>query len=61
MWSMLLLLTEGATNNTFTQLARVLKLPDDLTKTRKIFKHFQRVFTENNAAVRLSSESSDVF
>lgn len=51
---MLLLLAEGSSNRTFTQLATVLKLPNDLSQIRKIFKHFQHVLTGNNAAISLS-------
>lgn len=52
-WSLLLLLAEGSSGQTYEQLARILRLPPDLTKIRRVFKYLQSAFTVNNTAIEL--------
>lgn len=53
-WSLLLLLAEGSNGRTYDQLASVLRLPNDLTKIRLVYKYLQNAFVENNTAVELN-------
>lgn len=53
-WSLLLLLAEGASGKTYEQLATVLRLPSDLTKIRRVYKYLQDAFEQNNTAIELT-------
>lgn len=52
-WSLLLLLAEGATGQTHKELATILRLPSDLTKIRRVYKYLQNAFEQNNTAIEL--------
>lgn len=52
-WSLLLLLAEGSSGRTYEQFAAVLRLPNDLTKIRRIYKYIQGAFRQKNAAIEL--------
>lgn len=49
----MLLLAEGSSGQTYEQLARILRLPPDLTKIRRVFKYLQSAFTVNDTATEL--------
>lgn len=55
-WSMLLILAEGAAGRTYEQLAKVLHLPKDLSKIRQVYKYLQHAFTKKNSAIELISD-----
>lgn len=50
----MLLLAEGSAERTFEQLAKVLRLPADLTRIRMVYRYLLSAFAENNTAVELS-------
>lgn len=52
-WSLLLLLAEGSSGQTYEQLHTVLRLPPDLTKIRRVYKYLQSAFKENTTAIEL--------
>lgn len=54
-WSLLLLLAEGSSGQTYEQLATVLRLPQDLTKIRRVYKYLQSAFEQNNTAIELNT------
>ncbi|XP_031636188.1 uncharacterized protein LOC116349073 [Contarinia nasturtii] len=52
-WSLLLLLAEGSSGRTYEQLSAVLRLPNDLTKIRRVYKYIQSAFLQKNTAIEL--------
>lgn len=54
-WSLLLLLAEGSSGRTYDQLAKVLRLPVDLSNIRKVYKYLQSAFVQNNTAIELKT------
>lgn len=46
-----MLLAEGASGNTYKQLRTVLRLPNDLTRIRMVYKHLQQAIIQNSSAV----------
>lgn len=53
-WSLLLLQAEGAAGNTYEQLKKVLRLPDDLTYMRMTYQQLQESLRVNNSAVEVA-------
>lgn len=47
-------MAEGSTGRTYQQLAKVLRLPADLTRIRLIYRHLLSAFGENHSAVELT-------
>lgn len=54
-WTLLVLLTEGAGGNTFTQLETVLRLPPDLTNLRLLYKSLVTEFQINSTDIELQA------
>lgn len=52
-WSLLLFLVEGASDETYEQLINVLRIPKNLTKIGATFKDFELNFKENTTAFGL--------
>lgn len=53
-WSLLLLQAEGARENTFEQLKKVLRLPDDLTYMRMAYQEVQESLRVNTSTVEVA-------
>lgn len=53
-WSLLVLQAEGAVGNTYEQLKKVLRLPDDLTHLRSAYKHIQKALLVNTSTVEVA-------
>lgn len=53
-WSLLVLQAEGAAGNTFDQLQKVLRLPEDLTYLRMAYKHIQKSLEVNASTVEVA-------
>lgn len=53
-WSLLVLQAEGAAGNTYNQLQKVLRLPEDLTYLRMAYKHIQKSFYVNTSTVEVA-------
>lgn len=54
-WSLLVLLAEGAAGTTYTQLSKVLRLPGDLKEIRAVYKYMEQALMINNSAVQLTT------
>lgn len=54
-WSLLVLLAEGAEGSTYTQLSKVLRLPANLTEIRTFYKNDQQLLMINNSGAQLST------
>lgn len=54
-WSLLVLLAEGAVGTTYTQLSKVLRLPGDLKEIRAVYKYMEQALMINNSAVQLTT------
>lgn len=52
-WSMLVLQAEGAAGNTYDQLQKVLRLPEDLNYLRMAYKHVQKALNVNTSTVEV--------
>lgn len=50
----MVLLAEGATDNSFLQLEKTLRLPEDLTYLRQAYRQFQRALVVNTSTVELA-------
>lgn len=50
----MVLVAEGAADNSFDQLDKVLRLPYDLTSVRTAYKSFQRLLLVNTSTVELA-------
>lgn len=57
-WSLLLLQAEGAGGNTYEQLKKVLRLPDDLTYLRMAYKQVRESFNVNTTAVEVQANTA---
>lgn len=53
-WSLMLLVAEGAADQSYTQLEKVLRLPKDLNYLRNAYKNFQRLLLVNTTTVELA-------
>lgn len=53
-WSLLVLQAEGAAGNTYNQLQKVLRLPEDLTYLRMAYKHIQKTLAVNATTVEVA-------
>lgn len=53
-WSLLVLIAEGANEQSFVQLQKVLRLPNDLNHLRIAYKQFQRLLLVNTTTVQLA-------
>lgn len=53
-WSLMVLLAEGAADQSFLQMERTLHLPSELTYLRTAYKAFQRVLVVNTSTVELA-------
>lgn len=53
-WSLLVLQAEGAAGNTYKQLQKVLRLPEDLTYLRMAYKHIQKSLSVNTSTVEVA-------
>lgn len=53
-WSLLVMLAEGADGNTYKQLETVLHLPPESTYIRSAYKEFQRVLNVNTSTIELA-------
>ena len=53
-WCLLTLMAEGASGNTYSQLANVLRLPNDLHYIRQAYHHVQKALVVNTTTVELS-------
>lgn len=53
-WSLMVLLAEGADGQSFTQMERTLHLPNELTYLRTAYRSFQRVLVVNTSTVELA-------
>lgn len=53
-WSLLLLLVEGADGDTHKQLQQVLRLPEDLEPLRMSYKHIKKVLNVNASGVEVA-------
>lgn len=53
-WSLLLLVAEGAVGPTFDQLQKVLRMPNDLNSLRAAYKNFQRLLLVNTTTIELA-------
>lgn len=53
-WSLLVLIAEGANDKSFEQLQKVLRLPNDLYSLRAAYKQFQRLLLVNTTTVQLA-------
>lgn len=53
---MLLILAEGAVGKTHDQLSTILRLPNDITKIRSVYKYLQHAFTKENSAIELIAD-----
>lgn len=53
-WSLMLLVSEGANNESYAQLAKVLRLPNDLNTVRVVYKQFQRLLLVNTPTIELA-------
>lgn len=52
-WTLLVVLSEGAAGNTYTQLEDVLRLPSDLTHVRMLYKHLITGFAMKTKKIEL--------
>lgn len=52
-WSLMVLLAEISTDNSFSQLEKALRLPSDLTNVRSVYKQFQRLLFVNTSTIEL--------
>lgn len=50
----MVLIAEGATDQSFDQLEKVLRLPNDLSNLRTAYKNFQRLLLVNTSTVELA-------
>lgn len=57
-WSLLVLLAEGADGETYKQMETVLHLPADLTHVRSAYKAFQRSLNVNTSTVELAVDQA---
>lgn len=57
-WSLLVLLAEGANGETYKQMETVLHLPSDLTHVRTAYKAFQRSLNVNTSTVELAVDQA---
>lgn len=53
-WSLLVLQAEGAAGNTYSQLQKVLRLPEDLSYLRMAYKQIQRSLDVNTTTVEVA-------
>lgn len=53
-WSLLILLAEGAGGETYNQMEKVLYLPPELTYVRTAYKAFQRTLNVNTSTIELA-------
>lgn len=53
-WSLLVLLAEGADGKTYDELRHVLRLPSDLTYVRMAYRNFQRLLVVNTPTIELA-------
>lgn len=53
-WSVLVLLAEGAEGETYNQMENVLNLPPELTYVRTAYKAFQRTLNVNTSTIELA-------
>lgn len=53
-WSLMLLIAEGATDESFQQLQNVLRLPNNFSNLRQAYKQFQRLLLVNTTTVQLA-------
>lgn len=53
-WSLMVLIAEGATDQSLVQLQNVLRLPHDLNDLRTAYKQFQRLLLVNTSTVQLA-------
>jgi len=53
-WCLLVLLAEGASGNTYTQLQKALHLPDDMTPIRTAYKQIQNQLIVNTPTVEIA-------
>lgn len=54
-WTILVLLAEGAGGNTYTQLQTVLRLPPDLSNIRRLYQHLITNFQINSTDIELQA------
>lgn len=54
-WSLMVLLAEGATDQTLDQLKKVLRLPNDLTQLRTAYNGIQNRLQTNTTAIELTA------
>lgn len=57
-WSLLVLLAEGAGGDTYKQMETVLNLPPELTYVRTAYKAFQRTLNVNTTTVELAVDQA---
>lgn len=57
-WSLLILVAEGASDESFAQLARVLNLPDDMNHLRPPYKNLERLLMVNTSSVEVTSNQA---
>lgn len=50
----MVLIAEGATDQSFNELSKVLRLPNDLSNLRTAYKNFQRLLLVNTSTVELA-------
>lgn len=53
-WSMLILVAEGASQESFAQLARALNLPEDMNHLRPPFQNLERLLFVNTTSVEVT-------
>lgn len=53
-WSVMLLVAEGASNRTHDQLKQALRLPNDFQQTRSIYKNIENVLSSNTSGIELA-------
>lgn len=53
-WSLMVLIAEGAKDQSYNQLSNVLRLPNDLSNLRTAYKNFQRLLVVNTSTVELA-------
>lgn len=54
-WSLMTLITEGATEESYAQLKKTLNLPNDLTQLRTAYKQFQHYLSANTNAIQIDA------
>lgn len=57
-WSVMLLVAEGASSRTYDQLKQTLYLPDDLRESRLIYKNIEKLLSTNSSAVEVAANQA---